>query len=182
MSVLLVGVTGDLAGMLVSRLVSLSDDVRMIDKDPDAIRKWTALGAHVARGDADDEDLIERSAHGVRTVVVAQPRDAPLADVVAAVVEGAPQASPEVRLVVCMRRRDHRVANLVRSCGLDYVMLRTGERSWRHNPFSGIRGRFARKLVEAIDAADDLAGHPRLEVDLSDPKGWRELGAEGPQG
>ena len=31
------------------------------------------------------------------------------------------------------------------------------------------------RVAEAIDAADDLAGNPRLELDLGTPDAWRAL-------
>jgi uncharacterized protein YbjT (DUF2867 family) len=119
MAVLLVDVTGDLASLLVSRLVSLSDDVRVVEDDPDAGRKWRRLGAHIARGDSTDADLIERAAQGVRTVVVAQRDGRSLDEVVTAATDAARRLPDDLRLVVCMGRRDAKVERVIRSSDLN---------------------------------------------------------------
>jgi uncharacterized protein YbjT (DUF2867 family) len=178
-SVLLVDVSGELGAAVVSRLVSLADEVGVVEDDPDAARKWARLGAHVARGDSTDADLLERAAQQVRTVVVAQRAGVALVEVVRAVVEAARLVPGDVRLVVCMQGDDD-AEEAIRSSGLDHVILRTAK------PRGRLRRRSRRlsvgKVAEAVDAADDLAGHPSLDVDLTVPDGWRALGLDPPQG
>jgi hypothetical protein len=36
-------------------------------------------------------------------------------------------------------------------------------------------------LARAVDAADDLGGGPRLELDLSEPQAWVTLGLDEPR-
>jgi hypothetical protein len=178
-SVLLVDVSGELGAALVSRLVSLADEVGVVEDDPAAAPLWARLGAHVARGASTDTDLLERAAQQVRTVVVAQRGGVDLVEVVSAVVEAARLVPGDVRLVVCMHG-DADAEEAIRSSGLDYVILRTGKRRARLR--GGSRRPSVAMVAEAVDAADDLAGHPRLDVDLTVPGGWRALGIDPPQG
>jgi uncharacterized protein YbjT (DUF2867 family) len=178
-SVLLVDVSGELGAAVVSRLVSLADEVRVVEEDPAAAPVWARLGAHVARGASTDTDLLERAAQQVRTVVVAQRAGVALVEVVKAVVEAARLVPGDVRLVVCMRG-DADAEEAIRSSGLDYVILRTGKKRARLR--RGSRRPSVTMIAEAVDAADDLAGHPSLDVDLTAPGGWRALGLDPPQG
>jgi len=52
---------------------------------------------------------------------------------------------------------------------MDYVVLKLGTQRRRG------RSRRLRSTAEAIDAADDLGGHPRLEIDLNDAVSRRSL-------
>jgi hypothetical protein len=61
--------------------------------------------------------------------------------------------------------------DLLRSQRLDYIFLRV-----RRNTLLRRSAPIPAAVAEAIDAADDLAGSPRLELDLSDPAGARALG------
>ena len=180
MSVLLINPIEDLGSALVSRLITEDDEVRVIADHPDAVRKWTRLGAHVARGDALDPDLIERAAQNVRTIVVLQEAKAELPRLVAAAAHGGRMASADMRLVVCSEDHEPGVEEIVQQSGLDYVVLRTGPSAMHFVPFAGRRRPRVRALVEAIDAADDLAGNPRLNLDLTTTAGWRSLGVEPP--
>jgi hypothetical protein len=63
----------------------------------------------------------------------------------------------------------------VRGSGLSYVIIRTGKLRSR------IRKTVPMEAVaEAIDAADDLAGEVRVEVDLTRRDGWGALQMEPP--
>jgi hypothetical protein len=60
----------------------------------------------------------------------------------------------------------------LRGSKLEYVILGAVER----RRLLGRRPRLSsEKLAEAVDAADDLAGNPRLELDLTDERAWTEL-------
>jgi hypothetical protein len=181
MSVLLINPADELGSALVQRLIAENDEVRVISDHPEAAHKWTRLGAHVARGDAEDPDLIERAAQNVRTIVVLQEATDDLNDLVAAVAHGGRLASAEMRLVVCLEKGEPAVEDIVRKSGLDYVLLRTGKSSARFMPTIGHRGPRVGALVEAIDAADDIAGNPKLDLDLTTAEAWRSLGVEPPQ-
>ncbi len=150
------GASGDLADTTIRRLVDQGDEVRVLD--PAGSARWKELGAHVARGDHDDSDVIERAGQNARTIVVFEPT--PL--VLTAVVEGARLAAIE-RIVVCSGRPVD--VEEVRTSGLSYVLLvATSRRSRKHEA-----------IAEAIDAADDLAGDVRLELDLSRRDAWAAL-------
>jgi uncharacterized protein YbjT (DUF2867 family) len=181
LSVLLINPTEDLGSALVSRLIGQDDEVRVIAEHVDAARKWTRLGAHVARGGAQDVDLIERAAQNVRTIVVLQEATAELGEIVEAAAHGGRLASAEMRLVVCLEQKLPAVEEVVRQSGLDYVLLRIGTSAARFVPLVGRRRARVPALVEAIDAADDLAGNPRLDLDLTTTEGWSALGLDPPQ-
>ena len=140
------------------------------------------MGAHVARGEAQDVDFIERAAQNVRTIVVLQEAGAELSELVAAAAHGGRLASAEMRLVVCLGNEEPTVQEIVQRSGLDYVLLRIGTSAARFMPFVGRKRGRVPALVEAIDAADDLAGNPRLDLDLTTTEGWRALGLDPPQG
>ena len=178
MAILLVGLEGRLREALVERLLAAGDDVRALAPDADAAARWRALGAHAAVGAAADPDLVERAAQGVRTVVVAlRPTRAPLGrtpsapeGVLESVVEGARAASPSVRLVVYADAlRDEEREAVAR---VEHVVLLA----------RGLRPPPAEAVAEAIDAADDLAGQPRVELDLRRSGAWETLGVTPPAG
>jgi Trk K+ transport system NAD-binding subunit len=144
-SILLVEPAPDIANSVITKLLDQGDEVRIVTVAPEP--DWTDLGAHIARGDGTDADLLERAGQGARTVVLFDPSD----EQVAAAMEAAASARIE-RLVICSRRLGHE-ADAVRSSNLSYVLLVTGRR--------------ARSVAAtAIDWADDLAGDVKLEVDL----------------
>jgi hypothetical protein len=168
LSVLLVGGEGALAEEVVRRLVSAEDEVRVIEQDPEAASRWRSLGAHVALGSAADPDLVERAAEYARTVVVFDRGPEWRQEVLAAVLEGAGSA----RVVLCSESADERIAAALAESGFDHIVLRTRRRSrW---PLRTVTVS-AQDLAEAVDAADDLAGNPRLDLDLGSPEGWRAL-------
>jgi hypothetical protein len=69
----------------------------------------------------------------------------------------------------------------VHKSGLDYVLLRIGASAARFVPFVGRKRARVPALAQAIDAADDLAGNPRLDLDLTTIEGWAVLGVDPPQ-
>ena len=164
MSVLVVGADGALRAAIASRLLEQGDEVRAIEIDAAAGARLRELGVHVAKGRDLDPDLVERAAQNVRTLVVVDPEPSTLSDVI----EGARFARVD-RLVLC--GGDDRARDAIRSSGLDHVILRV----------TVPRGIFKKRLdtrsvAEAVDAADDLAGNPRLDLDLSQASAWTELG------
>jgi predicted dinucleotide-binding enzyme len=169
MSILLIRAGGRIGETLARRLRAEDDEVRVVEPAGEAADAWRELGVKVAPGRDDDADLIERAAQGVRTAVVFDGESGPAGDVIEHVVAGIAAAGVE-RVILCARRPDQMVVDAVRRSGLDYVVLSVG------------RGLLLRKsasdedVAEAIDAADDLAGSPRLELDLTRKESWSALG------
>jgi len=177
MSILLINPPEEIGTALVTRLLDQDDDVRVVADDLNAAQRWKGLGAHVARGEAQDPDLIERAAQNVRTIVVLEE---PSTEVAAAVAGGGQLASPDMRLVLWLKQPRPPAEEIVRESGLDYVFLRGTPAAGRM--VSSSRKRAAvEALVEAIDAADDLSGNPRLDLDLATRTAWSDLGLEPPQ-
>jgi uncharacterized protein YbjT (DUF2867 family) len=164
-SILLIGAEGDLGEAVVTRLVDQGDEVRVIEPDGRAAGRWRALGAHVAAGSPDDADLVERAAQNVRTVVVLNDHEAE------PILRGA-RAARVGRLVVCTGARyRHDLA----AGDFEYVVLTVPRTRFGRRPALSPGA-----LAAAVDAADDLAGRPRMSVDLGDPSGWRRLGLDPP--
>ncbi len=164
MSVLLVRPSKGIGSAVIGLLTSQGDAVRVIEADAASAARWKELGAYVAPGSEADADLVERAAQDVRTIVVFEDAQASIE----AVLEGAGLAGVE-RLVVCTREPSEHLLTRVRASQIDYVVLKVGS--------PGLLGRARRPsgTAEAIDAADDLGGHPRLEVDLEDAASRRSL-------
>jgi hypothetical protein len=171
MSLLLVGLEPGLGEPLIAHLIAQDDEVRVIEADPVRGAHWKELGAYVARGAAVDVDLIERAAQNVRTIVVFERAREELQLVVETAVEGASLAGVE-RIVVCAAAVPKSVTELLRKSGIEYVALSAGG---RRRVFGGstVGGT---TITEAVDAADDLAGPLRLELDLSRPEARVSLG------
>ena len=171
MSILLVGLDEDLVPPLIRRLIDQGDEVRVLETGDRVGDRWRSLGAHVASGSLWDADLIERAAQNVRTIVVGDRHDREPTELMDALVEGGVLASPDMRVVVVGDVAPQALASL-RASKLEYVILGSMRRR-------GLLGRRARvppeRLAEAVDAADDLAGGPRLELNLGDASAWREL-------
>jgi uncharacterized protein YbjT (DUF2867 family) len=169
MSVLLIRAGGRLGETLARRLRAQGDEVRVVEAAQEPAEAWRRLGVKVAPGRDDDADLIERAAQGVRTAVVIDGEAGAAGDVIENVVAGIAAAGVE-RVILCGRRPDRTTVDAVRTSGLDYVVLTVAG------------GLLSRKRVsdedvaEAIDAADDLAGSPRLELDLTRKESWAALG------
>jgi hypothetical protein len=168
MAILLVtGAPGTLGTKVAMRLVAQGDEVRVVSGAEHA-PAWRELGVHVATGDPGDPDLIERAAQNCRTIVLLGP-PATEVEVATAVVDGGAAAGVD-RLIACRARERGSLPSL---------------EAWRHGivVLEQATGRWPRAKVasdelvaEAIDAADDLAGEPHLEVDLNDPASLAALG------
>jgi uncharacterized protein YbjT (DUF2867 family) len=158
MSLLLIAPPHELGGVLIERLISEDDEVRVIEPRPDRAQTWRDLGAHVAAGPI-DADLVERAAYNTRTVVVFDAAE------LREILEGVLNAGVG-RLVMCTPRLDRGAIELIAQAGVDYVALASGR----------FRRRSADEVAAAIDAADDLQGEPRLTVDLTSRDGRAHLG------
>ncbi|MBA2273927.1 MAG: hypothetical protein H0W21_08515 [Actinobacteria bacterium] len=166
MSVLLVRPSKQIGSAVIGLLTSQGDTVRVIDADASLAARWKELGAYVAVGSEADADLVERAAQDVRTIVLFE--DAQTS--IGAVLEGAEMAGVE-RLVVCAPKPADHVLTRMRASQMDHVVLKVGSGLWG-------RARRVSGTAAAIDAADDLGGHPRLELDLEDATDRRSLGLQ----
>ena len=167
MSILVIGLPDDVTACLIERLIEEDDEVRVLARD-DA-EPWRARGAHIARGAEWDADLIERAAQNVRTIVLGDAHGEDPATFLATALEGARWAAQTIRMVVVGVPGDSALKAL-KASDLDYVLLTL--------PRVGLLRRGTidpARVAEAIDAADDLAGNPRLELDLGTPDAWRAL-------
>ena len=165
MSVLIVGAEGEVGEAVIARLVEQGDEVRVIEPDERAGERWRALGAHVATGSPGDADLVERAAQNVRTLVALRELDyAPL-------VQGAVAAGVG-RFVVAAEGSDRFGLEDV---DVEFVILLVAQSPFRRRPSLAPAA-----LALAVDAADDLAGAPRIYVDLRVGEGWRRLGLDPP--
>ena len=174
MSVLLVGLDDELTEILAARLIAQADEVRIVLGDDSARERWRAQGVHVAVGDLTDDDFVWRACMNVRTVVVG---DRPPVDEssVRHGLAGFLEKTDADRVVVVGADDDELVAGL-RTSGLPHVVLRFRKRGllgWKEVIS-------ASDLAVAIDAADDLAGEPRLHLDLWEPSAWQSLRLEQP--
>jgi hypothetical protein len=155
---------------LIERLTAQGDEVRIIERDPQLAHHWRALGAFVAHGSADDRDLVERAAHSCRTMVLLDVDDGAASTVETAL--AAARSTTIDRVVMIAAGAAPRCLGLLRGGTLDYVFARAAPQR------SLLRRRFLDRgfIAQVIDAADDLAGDPRLELDLSDPAAGSALG------
>jgi hypothetical protein len=168
-SVLLVGLDAELARTLTRRLISQDDEVRVIATPGDDAEALRSLGAHVARGQTLDADLVERAAQNVRSIVVGEVDPETMSEIL----EGARFARVE-RVILCSEDPQRSSVELLREASIQYVVL-----NYRKP------GRFRRRdthtddyVALAIDTADDLAGEPRLELNLRSPSAAEALGLE----
>lgn len=167
MSVLLIGNGGALPGLLADRMIAQGDEVRAISDG--ALDDLADRGVHIARGPYLDADLVERAAQNVRTIVLFDVAE----EVVTEVMDGARAARVD-RLVVCAVTVPETIRTILRDSGLEYVVLQPPR-----------KGRFRKgvpdeAVAEAIDAADDMAGRLRLELDLNERDAWETLKLEPP--
>lgn len=154
---------------LIQRLLSQGDEVRVLVDQGATGEIWRDLGAHVAFGPADDEDLVWRASTGVRTLVFG---DLPGGEsTLAPLLAGAERAGVS-RAVVCAPQPGSGVTQALAATGLEYVVLTTARRPLMGRPKPKIP---LSKLAEAIDAADDLQGRLRLELDLTVEQSWQVL-------
>lgn len=172
MSILLIGTDGAVGEALVRRLVQQGDEVRVLEGAADSV-SWGALGAYIASGDMWDADLIERAAQDVRTIILGPGHREDPEELTAAVVDGGRLVTAGMRVVVYAARVPEGILTILRESGLDYVALHTGGARRRAVP--------PEALAEALDAADDLAGSLRLELDLTEPASWAALRLDAPR-
>jgi Trk K+ transport system NAD-binding subunit len=172
MSILLLSPPVDVGDAVISRLISEGDDVGVVEMDWLRADRWKALGARVARGSSEDPDLIERAAQNCRTIVLFDVDDRQASSVGAAI-EAASRA-PVDRLIAVSGGDSTKCLELLRAAGVDYVFLRAQKRRVLRRS-----GTSALDVAEAVDAADDLSGQPRLELDLPDRDSRRVLGLDG---
>jgi hypothetical protein len=166
MSILLIGLDDPLVEVLGRRLVAAGDEVRVLVTDGGGDRYRNA-GLHVATGDRlDDDDLIERAAQNVRTIVLGDLRSLEVMD---AVVTGAKAADVSRLVAVVPTPLDDLVTKLAES-GLEYVVLVTGRR-----PLTRRRKLGDEPLAAAVDAADDLADELHVVLDLTSSASWAVL-------
>ena len=171
MAVLLVGPREDVAEALIERLIEQGDDARVIERDGAAAQGWRSLGAHVAVATDWDADLIERAATGARTIVLFE-SEGRSDELVEETLRGAGFAGAD-RIVLVTSSLGGSTRSLLEKSSLSFVVLQTGVRR------RGLINRRATlepsRMAEAIDAADDLAGDPRLILDLGVAEAWQTL-------
>lgn len=168
MSILLAGLPDLLTVPVIKRLTEQGDEVRLVIPPGGDADRWRALGAHPAAGDLADDDFVWRAATNVRTIVLGEefPNSA-----LAPVLKGAAQAEVE-RIVVCAPQPEPSLPETLAPTPFEYVILTTARK-----PLVGrARTRLPiSKLAEVIDAADDLSGKLRLELDLTVERSWQVL-------
>ena len=171
MSLLLVGLPETLAVKLVQRLVEEMDEVRLLLPDGAKQDPWKQLGAYVATGDPLDEDLMERAATNVRTLVLGDRLANLPPDETLSVVRAARRAGVG-RVVVCQTAPHKALPDALREEAVEFVVLTTGKKPIVGKPRTKIP---ISKLSEAIDAADDISERVQAELDLTIPKAWKVL-------
>ena len=169
MSVLLAGLPEQVEESLVTRLVAQEDEVRILGPASARSDRIRELGAHLALGNPADDDLVERAAQHVRTIVFGPPASV---EGWAGLLKGGLRAGVG-RWVHVAATPDPEVVTSLRSSEVDYAVLKTGSKGLLRT-----KSPAPADIAEAIDAADDLAGEVRLEVDLRDADGWRALRLE----
>lgn len=172
MSVLLVGLPAEVALATTRRLCAAGDEVRLIAQTRASGEAARAAGAHVAVGEPDDADLIERAAQNVRTVAFGD--EAVRGDGGEALIAGG-TAAQVGRWIYCSPTRSPAMLDRLREGTREYVALMTVAPTLLRR-----RGTTPEEVAAAIDAADDLAGEVRLELDLKNPEAWRALKLEQP--
>lgn len=174
MGLLLLGAAAAPGERLIARLLAEGDDVRVVEHNGVSARRWTELGAHVARGSPLDEDLVARAAEGVRTIVVLDDPGYDLDQLVVTAIGAADALAHPIRLVVGARRVGRATLDALTTGPREHVVLLAGARP-RGRRRAGTQDD---AVAEAIDAADDLAGSPHLVLDLERADSWRALGLE----
>lgn len=163
MSVLLAGLSPDVGRALTRLLLDEGDQVRVILPAGEDAAPYE--GAHVATGEASDEDLVERAAQGARTIVLGHFDD----DTRSAALTAAARAGVDRAVLLGNWAGDVPAT-------ISWVALVTPR-----SLFGLRRGPGPEDLAEAVNAADDLAGEPRTVVDLGTDEGWRTLRLERPR-
>ena len=149
---------GDVESAVARRLLEQGDEVRVLVVDATEKPAWVALGTHVAIGDPTDDDLIERAGQNCRTIVLF---DAHAKDpVTVAAASKAASATGLERMILCAADLSPEVVALVEGTQASYVALSYGRRL-------SFKGKASIEVIaNAVDAADDMNGEPRLTVDL----------------
>ena len=176
MSVVLIGADEVWGPAIVERLRDEDDIVGVIEEEPGRRDLWRDLGAHVALGSGTDPDLVERAVQHARSIVVFE-RPAGRGELLDGVFQGARLAPGETaRILYVTSDEDAAVREALDASAFDYVVLRLPRRSrWRRAPVLT-----PADLADAVNAADDLAGNPRLDVDVSSAEGRQALGLDPP--
>ena len=173
MSILIAEPDTELGPELVRRLISEQDEVRVLVRHGSDTERWRSLGAFVATGDPMDADLVERACQNVRTLVVVAPGRRRSTSLLRSLVTAAAAAGTG-RIVVCTSDPPTEMLDVLESSGLEFVVLDAGRRG-----FLPRRGPDMPALAAAVSAADDLAGEPRMVVDLTTPEGRAIVGLNG---
>ena len=175
MSVLLIGLGETLTEAVATRLLEQGDEVRIVLPDVAERERWRASGLHVAVGDISDEDFAWRACMNVRTVVAGDqpPVHREVREILGEVLK---KAGVGRVVVVGAGEPDELVGALQADPELEHVILR-----FRRKSLLGSRDAVSPEdLAVAVDAADDLAGTPRLDLDLTRTEAWAELRLEPP--
>ena len=171
MSVLLTGLDDELAAAIAQRLIAQEDEVRIILADGASSETWRVRGVYVATGDLGDEDFVWRACRGVRTVAAGHSVVA--GDEGAVFLAGARRAGVDRFVVVGDVPPAGTVLDKV---DVDRIILRSPKRGLLRRTSIAVTD-----VAAAVDAADDLAGSPRLDLDLSVPDSWAQLRLDPPR-
>ena len=159
MSILLIDPPEELGAAVVRRLVDDGDEVRVLIRERGGTQYWKELGAHVAVGDPADDDLVERAALNVRTIVLLN-WDGISATNAEATIAAAHRSGVD-RVIATAKRRDPEATEILDRIDVDYIILIVLRRLLASAVDPEEVGR-------AVSASDDLAGNPRLVIDVSD--------------
>lgn len=167
MSILLIDPDPELGAAIAERLITEGDELRVLVPEPG---DWKRRGAFVAVGDPMDPDLVERACMNVRTLVFTfSSREVPVS-LLATAIPAARRAGTD-RVILCAPRPEAPALRWLEESDGSYVTLATGRRG-----FLPKRTVEPQRVAEAVSAADDLAGRPRLTVDLTSEEEWMKLG------
>lgn len=173
MSLLLIGLNEEYGSTLVKRLIAEGDVLGVIEPDPRRAETWRGLGAHVAIGTPMDFDLVERAAQHARSIVVLTDLWEDPVAIVDPILTGARLAPGERARMIFVVERSGEVGETLAGSEFDFVILETGgARLWTGRK----RKPAPEEVAEAVNAADDLAGSPRLIVDLRNGEDIAHLG------
>lgn len=186
MSILLIGAGSALGETLVRRLVGEGDEVRVLILDTEDVEeggRLADLGAYIATGPELDADLVERAATNCRTIVVIERSGDDTVEIVRTAITGGRSAlgTPDegMRLILCGAPPDEDAVQALRESGIGYVTLRTGRKLAGFLPIASARLTDDQVAI-AVDAADDIAGEVKLELDLTEEADWKKLKLEPP--
>lgn len=165
MSILLVGLPDPLVEVLATRLLSANDEVRILVTTDDSDH-YRQAGLHVAKGQSlDDDDLVERAAQNVRTIVVGElPREH-----LVAVLKGA-RAAGVGRIIAVLPTPSDIYRELLDGSRLEFTILVVGRTLIGRKPKLSDES-----IAAAIDAADDLAEGLRTQLVLGEQVAWEVL-------